>query len=251
MPVELFSNNASTTLNGLVDSVVTSLVVTSAALFPVAVTGVSQFRIIIESEILIVTNTAGLTWTVTRGAEGTTAAGHATGIAVVQIISGGGVTSLDGYLGQRYRLEVGRTTNDTTSFQTISTAFTTVDVGGVSTASPRTSLADPSASFNATTSIYTVPVTGLYQCSGSLRLNDATAASVNYGLGIHTSNADGPWFLWSSFASNATGPRRATGAYLRVASFNAGDQLRLYAYVDATAQGVRAASLIVVPIGGS
>ena len=96
MPVELFSNNASTTLNGAITNVATSLVVTSAALFPVAVAGVSQFRVIIESELLIVTNTAGATWTVTRGAEGTTAAGHATGIAVVHIITAGGVAALKG-----------------------------------------------------------------------------------------------------------------------------------------------------------
>ena len=94
MPVEQFSNNASSTLNGAITNVATTLVVTSAALFPVAVAGVSQFRVIIEAEILIVTNTAGNTWTATRGAEGSTAAGHATSIAVVHILTSGslGVT---------------------------------------------------------------------------------------------------------------------------------------------------------------
>jgi hypothetical protein len=45
------------------------------------VTGTSQFRVLVGTEIMIVTNVSGTTFTVTRGAEGTTAASHSSGDA--------------------------------------------------------------------------------------------------------------------------------------------------------------------------
>jgi len=56
---------------------------------------VTQWRILIDSEIMIVTGGHGLTtWVVTRGAEGTTAATHLSGATVVQLLTSGAVANL-------------------------------------------------------------------------------------------------------------------------------------------------------------
>jgi hypothetical protein len=83
---ENFANNASTTLNGTINNSTTSVVVTSAAGFPSA-----NFRILIGSELMLVTGVSGTTFTVTRGIEGTGAASHSSGVQVTQIITAGGL----------------------------------------------------------------------------------------------------------------------------------------------------------------
>lgn len=84
MPVEQFTNNASTTLNGAITSGASSLVVTSATLFPTS----GNFRLLIGSEIIIVGAVSGTTFSsLTRGAEGTTAAAHSNGDTVTAILT--------------------------------------------------------------------------------------------------------------------------------------------------------------------
>jgi hypothetical protein len=87
---EQFANRARTTLSGGVDSITTTIIVASATLFPTSGT----FRIVIDDEIMIVTAVSGATFTVTRGAEGTTAASHANGSAVAQLITAGSIRTL-------------------------------------------------------------------------------------------------------------------------------------------------------------
>jgi hypothetical protein len=63
---------ASTTLNGAINSSVTSLVVTDATGFPAA-----PFTILVDSEVILVGAKSGTTFsTLTRGYDGTTAASH-------------------------------------------------------------------------------------------------------------------------------------------------------------------------------
>lgn len=81
MAVEKYVNNATTTLNGAIDNVQTSVVVTSSTGFPSS----GNFRIQVESELMLVTAVAGTTWTVTRGAEATTAATHADTTALASV----------------------------------------------------------------------------------------------------------------------------------------------------------------------
>lgn len=88
MTTEQFANNATSTLNGTISSSVTALVVASVALFPTS----PQFRIIIDSEIMLVTGIAGTTFTVTRGVENTTQASHTTGAAVSMILTSGALS---------------------------------------------------------------------------------------------------------------------------------------------------------------
>ena len=90
MATEKFTNLASSTLNGAINNSVTSLDVTSAASFPTT----GQFRIMIASEIMLVTAVSSNTFTVTRGIEGTSAASHSNGDTVVHILTKGGLDQL-------------------------------------------------------------------------------------------------------------------------------------------------------------
>lgn len=84
MLIEAFQNNAITSLNGGINSSVTSITVTSSSAFPASP---SQFRIIIDSEIMLVTYVNGTTWTVERGVESTTPASHSNGAIVTHILT--------------------------------------------------------------------------------------------------------------------------------------------------------------------
>jgi len=86
MASEHFANSAITTLNGSINNSTTSIVVASAAAFPAV-----NFRIKIDSEIMLVTGVSGTTLTVTRGAESTSAASHTNGAAVTHSITAGGL----------------------------------------------------------------------------------------------------------------------------------------------------------------
>jgi len=82
---EVFANNAASTLNAGINNSVTSLVVVSAAAFPTT----GNFRILIDSELMLVTGVSGSTFTVTRAVEGTSAASHLAAAAVTQLLTNG------------------------------------------------------------------------------------------------------------------------------------------------------------------
>jgi hypothetical protein len=87
MSLEQFSNGAQTTLNGTIASNVSSLIVTSAALFPAT----GNFRILIDSELMLVTGVSGNTFTVTRSIEGTAPSIHQNGAPVTEVLTAGGL----------------------------------------------------------------------------------------------------------------------------------------------------------------
>ena len=98
MATELFSANraATTVSSGGTDAPASgtseSWTVASSAMFGTAQTGISQFHVadpVAPSEIIAVTSVSGATWTVTRGAEGTTPVPHASGFAVYQVVTTG------------------------------------------------------------------------------------------------------------------------------------------------------------------
>lgn len=72
---------------GLTDSAIT---VANAALF----SPIPQFRVAIDSELMLVTNVAGAVFTVTRGIEGTVAATHANAAPVQQTFTAGSVFAI-------------------------------------------------------------------------------------------------------------------------------------------------------------
>lgn len=92
---------------------------------------------------------------------------------------------------------------------------------------------DPGGNWNATESWYTCPRRGIYQITASLRVKDQSSAGTQYGIGVYTSEADGPWFLWCGVGP--TPATRSTYPYSRLSLQNAGDRLRMFSYSD---QGV-------------
>ena len=96
MAVDLFANAANTTLSAAIGTAgSTSFTVTSGVKFPtVSVALGTQFRVIIDSELFIVTDSTTATWTVTPAAEGTTAATHLVNAPVTAIATAGAFAPL-------------------------------------------------------------------------------------------------------------------------------------------------------------
>lgn len=102
-----------------------------------------------------------------------------------------------------------------------------------------TEASDANSLFNNSTYIYTVPSTGIYFCQALVRPVDSQFAKATWpdgsgmGIGVHTSNIDGPWFQWNKimWMSGAGGGRLAMD-YTRIATFTVSDQLRLYCFQD-------------------
>lgn len=90
MAVEQYANAAQDTLNGSIGSGDGTLVVNSAGEFPSS----GNFRILIDSEILLVTAVSGTTFTITRGVEGTSAASHSNGATVTHVLTRDGLKAL-------------------------------------------------------------------------------------------------------------------------------------------------------------
>lgn len=91
---------------------------------------------------------------------------------------------------------------------------------------------DPGSNFNLTTGFYKVPSDGLYQITATLRTRDNSNAGIQYGMGVHTSNNDGPWFLWHAVQTTINAGRRTTYPYIRTDFFTANQNLRLYTFSD-------------------
>jgi hypothetical protein len=72
MALEQFKSLATTTLNGGINNSTTTVVVTTGSVFP----SIGNFRILIDSEIMLCTARSSNTLTVTRAQEGTSAASH-------------------------------------------------------------------------------------------------------------------------------------------------------------------------------
>jgi hypothetical protein len=99
--------------------------------------------------------------------------------------------------------------------------------------------------WNATNNTYTVPVTGTYIIKSSVRLKDGSG-SRNVFQAVNTTNADIPDGLWQTNSGS-----RWTMLYNRIASFNAGDVLRLYIYSDGAVAEISDASLNIVFVGAN
>jgi hypothetical protein len=84
---EQFTNNPTTTLNGTFNSSVTTITVTSGAVFPAT----GNFRVICDNEIMLCTARSTNDLTVVRGYEGTTGASHNSGTTISQILTADGL----------------------------------------------------------------------------------------------------------------------------------------------------------------
>ena len=91
---------------------------------------------------------------------------------------------------------------------------------------------DNSGSYNSSNGTITLPYDGLYLIQGTLRVFDDSDSGTQFGVGVHTSNADGPWFLWHAVMYTDNSLDRTTYPYSRIARFNANDALRMFVYVQ-------------------
>ncbi len=107
MSSEKFANDAQTTLDGAIDDTTTSIVVTSATAFPTT----GNFRILVGTELMLVTGVSGVTFTATRGVEGTVAVSHTNNRPVTCIVTDGAVDNLKrevtGFNGVAFRNNAG------------------------------------------------------------------------------------------------------------------------------------------------
>lgn len=90
MANELYCNSPNSTLSSPAASTDTTISVTSNTGYPAS----GNFRVRIDSELLLVTAVSGGTFTVTRGIEGSTAASHLTGAIVAQVLTAGAVDAI-------------------------------------------------------------------------------------------------------------------------------------------------------------
>jgi|GEM_PF-2184025 len=84
---EQFVNDASATMNGTVNSTTTSFVVDDASVFPTS----GDFRLLVDSEVVLVTDVTANTLTVERGVDGTTAATHADTASIEAVLTAGAI----------------------------------------------------------------------------------------------------------------------------------------------------------------
>jgi hypothetical protein len=89
MAYERFANGGLSSLTDAIDASVTSLTVKSPVGFPTT----GNFRILVENEIMLVSNIQGPVFTVARGQEGTTAAGHDANKSVFHILTAGALAA--------------------------------------------------------------------------------------------------------------------------------------------------------------
>ena len=91
MAEELYVNDPGTTLAAAITSTgATTISVSSSTGYP----STGNFRILVDTELMLVTSVSGTTWTVTRGIESTTAATHLNGVAVNHILTQGALDAI-------------------------------------------------------------------------------------------------------------------------------------------------------------
>lgn len=88
--MEQFVNYAVTTLIESIDATQTSLRVKNSENFP----SIPEFRVLVDRELMLVTEVNGDTWTVKRQIEGTIAQSHTEGSRVAHTLTVGGLREL-------------------------------------------------------------------------------------------------------------------------------------------------------------
>ena len=111
--------------------------------------------------------------------------------------------------------------------QTVISQFTTIRMNTVNS--------DVGNNWDVSNSHYIVPSTGLYQVTGTIRTDNSQHPEAPFGVGVHTENVDGDWFL-QHFVQITIGSSRNTTAYpyIRTDFFEAGQRLRMFCYAEST-----------------
>jgi hypothetical protein len=109
-----------------------------------------------------------------------------------------------------------------------------------------TASTDTGAGFNNTTSIYTIPETGTYEICAKVRMADG-APNFSHGVGVDTANQDSPSFQWGNTQSGGSGVNRNGLMNVITRPFNAGDQVRMFTYLEQS-NSLIAASLTMIRV---
>lgn len=143
------------------------------------------------------------------------------------------------YIGKNSELKIGtdksffmKVSGNTTS--TYGKAFTTFIFPNID---ENMTDANSNSYYNTSTGELTLPYSGVYFCSGTMRSKDANQsgsapAGTQWGVGIHTSNNDGSHFLWHTVNTTNNAYDRSTYAYSKVIRYNANDKVRTILYMD-------------------
>lgn len=106
---------------------------------------------------------------------------------------------------------------------------------------------DTNLGWNATTNVWTVPVTGTYQITTKTRIQDGSSINTNFGSGIaiNGANTDSSNFVWSGIAAY-----RTTVVDTRSISLTQGQTINLFAYCDLVCK-ISSASINIVQLNSS
>jgi len=172
MSRERTTNAGTSTLNGSINSSVTTVTVASATSFSTS----PQFRVVVDDEIMLVTGVSGAVFTVTRGAEGSTAVSHNDVANIAQVIT------KEGW--QRYSRDWNNPFFDTGTPQQLLD-----DTGAILTASSFTDVNMTNASKTD-------------QTGGGILMKHDTQSAVNDIAIIKKSAPTAPWTLTVGFIPN-------------------------------------------------
>ena len=93
--------------------------------------------------------------------------------------------------------------------------------------------AGSSGGWNTATQTYAAPVSGTYELQTSMRIHDAYGPlGSNYALGAGPSNVDGAWMYWNTIFDVHSGTNRKGLQVTRLLHLKAGEEVRMYAYLD-------------------
>ena len=104
---------------------------------------------------------------------------------------------------------------------------------------------DVTSAYNTSTGTVTLPSSGVYQITGSMRSLDGSTVGRQWGVGVHGSNVDGSYFLWHAVQNTTNSYDRTTYPYVRTGYFTANTQLRMFVYVDGGAISMAGGELSV------
>jgi hypothetical protein len=91
--------------------------------------------------------------------------------------------------------------------------------------------------WDSTNNWWTVPTgqSGRYRIEMKYRLSDEVPGGISHGIGAGTSQGDSPAFFWATtiaVGALGSGANRHGVINQRIVSLNAGDQVRLFCYID-------------------
>lgn len=108
---------------------------------------------------------------------------------------------------------------------------------------------DAGNNWDSTNNWYVCPKAGVYQISGTLKVDNSSSGVIQYGCGVYTNEEDGAWFVWSVSGSGKV--VHSSCLYSRLSYQNAGDKLRMFCATDASTPIVGASLQILLVSEGS